>query len=176
MCNRKAACESRVVTHFTFASIFIVDDFRGWWARVREILGAHPQWKIASEMSDEREAVRQASELQPDLVVLDIALPLLHGIEAAKMIWPKSRKSRIVFLAQDNDGDLMKAALGLGQTTYVQNLNPLLGYLTLSRRRCGKSQTIGAVVPRCARLGFNPYPFGCTFGGTHLVVLAMGLL
>jgi DNA-binding NarL/FixJ family response regulator len=107
------------MTYFTFARILIADDFPGWRARVREILAAHPEWKIISEASDGQEAVQEASELQPDIVVLDIALPRLNGIEAAKMIRQKSPKSRIVFLTQDNDSDIMKAALSVGQTTYV---------------------------------------------------------
>jgi DNA-binding NarL/FixJ family response regulator len=107
------------MTHSSFASILIVDDFPGWRARVREILAARPEWKIISEASDGREAVQEASELQPDIVVLDIALPLLNGIEAAKTIRQKSPNSRIVFMTQDNDGELMRAALGVGQTTYV---------------------------------------------------------
>jgi DNA-binding NarL/FixJ family response regulator len=108
------------MTHFPFANILIVDDFPGWRKRVREILAAHPEWKIVSEASDGREAVEEASELQPDLIVLDIALPRLNGIEAANMIRQKSPESKIVFMTQDNDSDLMKAALGVGQTTYIQ--------------------------------------------------------
>ena len=107
------------MTHFTAASILIVDDSPGWRARVREILAAHPEWKIISEASDGQQAVRDASELQPDIVVLDIALPHLNGIEAAKMIRQKSPRSRIVFLTVDNDSDIMKAALDIGQATYV---------------------------------------------------------
>ena len=107
------------MTHSTFASILIVDDFPNWRARVREILAAHPEWKIISEACDGQQAVQEASELQPDIVVLDIALPLLNGIETARMIRQKSPKSRIVFLAQNNDNEIMKAALGINQTTYV---------------------------------------------------------
>jgi DNA-binding NarL/FixJ family response regulator len=107
------------MTHFIFARILIVDDFPDWRSRIRQILAAHPEWKIISEASDGQEAVQEASELQPDIVVLDITLPGLNGIEAAKMIRQKSPKSRIVFLTHDNDSDIMKAALGVGQTTYV---------------------------------------------------------
>lgn len=107
------------MTHFAFARILIVDDSPGWRARVREILAAHPEWKIISEASDGQEAVRSACELQPDVIVLDIAMPRLNGIEAAKMIRQKSPKSRIVFLSVDNDSDIMKAAFEVGQTTYV---------------------------------------------------------
>lgn len=107
------------MTHFAFARILIVDDFPAWRARVRKILAAHPEWKVISEASDGQEAVQEASELQPDIVVLDIALPRLNGIEAAKMIRQKSPKSRIIFLALEDDSDIMKAALDVGQTTYV---------------------------------------------------------
>jgi len=78
------------MTHFTFATILIVDNFPGWQARVPEILVADPECKIISEVSDGREAVQEATELQPYLVGLDIALPLLNGIEAARMIRQKS--------------------------------------------------------------------------------------
>jgi DNA-binding NarL/FixJ family response regulator len=107
------------MTYSSFATILLVDDFPSWRAQVREILAAHPEWKVVSEACDGRKAVQEASELQPDIVVLDIALPFLNGIEAAKMIRRKSPKSRIVFLTQEHDGDIMKAALGVGQTTYV---------------------------------------------------------
>ena len=109
----------RVMTHFAVARILIADDSPGWRARVREILAAHPEWEIISEASDGQEAVREARELQPDIVVLDIAMPRLNGIEAAKMIRQKSPKSRIVFLTVDTDSDVMKAALDVGQAAYV---------------------------------------------------------
>jgi len=109
----------RVMTHFIFARILVVDDFPGWRVRIREILGVHPEWKIISEASDGQEAVQEASKLHPDVVVLEIALPRLNGIEAAKIIRQKSPDTRIVFLTQDNDNDIMEAALGLGQTIYV---------------------------------------------------------
>jgi len=107
------------MTHFPTVRILVVDDFADWRMRVREILAAHPEWKIISEASDGQDAVQQATELQPDVVVLDIALPRLNGIEAAKVIRQKSPSSRIVFLTHDNDRDIMGIALGVGQTTYV---------------------------------------------------------
>ena len=107
------------MTDFAFARILIVDDSPGWRARVREILTAHPGWKVISEASDGQEAVQEASELQPDIVVLDISLPRLNGIEAAKMIRQKSPKSRIVFLTVHDDSDIIEAALDVGQAKYV---------------------------------------------------------
>jgi len=77
------------MTHFTFASI-PVHNFPGGRGRVLEILAAHPECKTVSEVSDAREAVQEATDLQPYLVVLDIALPFLDGIETARMIRQKS--------------------------------------------------------------------------------------
>jgi DNA-binding NarL/FixJ family response regulator len=107
------------MTDSPFANILIVDDFPGWRARVREILAAHPEWRIISEASDGRKAVEEASELQPDIVVLDVFLPRLNGIETAKIIRQQSPKSRIVFLTQGDDSEIVQAALGVGQTIYV---------------------------------------------------------
>lgn len=107
------------MTNFAFVRVLVVDDSPGWRVRVREILAEHPEWTIISEASDGQEAVQEASELQPDIIVLDIALPRLNGIAAAKMIRQKSPKSRIVFLTLDNDSDIMKAALDVGQSSYV---------------------------------------------------------
>jgi two-component system, NarL family, response regulator LiaR len=107
------------MTRFTFANVLIVDDFPRWRARVREILAAHPEWTIISEASDGPEAVQEASDLQPTIVVMDVFLPRLNGIETAKIIRQKSPKSRIVFLTQDNDSEIVNAALGVGQTTFV---------------------------------------------------------
>ena len=113
----------RVMTDLAFARVLVVDDSPGWRARVREILGEHPEWKIISEACDGQEAVQEASELQPDIIVLDIALPRLNGIAAAKIIRQKSPKSRIVFLTMDSDRDIMKAALDVGQAAYVPKAN-----------------------------------------------------
>jgi DNA-binding NarL/FixJ family response regulator len=107
------------VTGSRSARILIVDDFPGWRARVREILGVHPEWKIISEAADGEEAVRRASELQPDIVILDLGLPGLNGIEVGKMIRQTSPRSKIVFLTQNTDSDIRKAALNIGQTAFV---------------------------------------------------------
>jgi chemotaxis response regulator CheB len=57
--------------------ILEVDDFKEWRARVRTILQARPEWKIVSEACHGLEAVKQATELQPDIVLLELAMPTL---------------------------------------------------------------------------------------------------
>ena len=63
--------------------------------------------------------MRTAKELQPDLIVLDIGLPSLNGIEAARRIRKLSPKSKILFVSQESSADVVRAALGTGAQGYV---------------------------------------------------------
>jgi DNA-binding NarL/FixJ family response regulator len=99
--------------------ILVTDDFEGWRRQVRLLFQARPQWQIIAEVSDGSEAVQKAADLKPDLIVLDISLPKLSGIEAARQIRQFSPKSRIVFLSQNNDLDIVRAALSTGALGYV---------------------------------------------------------
>jgi len=74
---------------------------------------------VIGEASDGSEAVQMAEALRPDLIVLDIGLPKLNGIEAARQIRQLSPNSGIVFLSQNSDLDVVRAALGTGTLGYV---------------------------------------------------------
>ena len=99
--------------------ILVVDDFEGWRHQVRLLFQARPQWQIIAEVSDGSEAVQKFGDLKPDLIVLDIGLPKLNGIEAARGIRRLSPSSKIVFLSQNNDPDVVRAALSTGALGYV---------------------------------------------------------
>ena len=71
------------------------------------------------EANDGLEAVQKAYELQPDLIVLDIVLPLLYGIEAARRICQSVPEAKILFLSANNDVDLVKEALSAGAKGFV---------------------------------------------------------
>jgi DNA-binding NarL/FixJ family response regulator len=103
--------------------ILIVDDFAPWRAQVREILAVHQEWRVVYETSTGQEAVRRATELQPEVVIMDCALPDLNGIEAAKMILQKSPRSRIVFLTLNGDNEVVDAALAVGRARFVLKVN-----------------------------------------------------
>jgi DNA-binding NarL/FixJ family response regulator len=75
--------------------------------------------QIVCEVSDGLEAVQKAEELQPDLIVLDIGLPGLNGIEAARRIRKLSPNSKILFASQDCAPDVVQEALSLGALGYV---------------------------------------------------------
>jgi DNA-binding NarL/FixJ family response regulator len=96
-----------------------VDDHKDWRIFVRLLLQSRPGWQIIAEASDGSEAVQKAAELKPDLILLDIGLPHLNGIEAARRIRELSPSSKIIFLSQNNDRDVVRAALGTGALGYV---------------------------------------------------------
>ena len=99
--------------------ILITDDSADWRRQVRLVLQARPEWQIISEASDGLEAVQKAQDLKPEIILLDIGLPKLNGIEAARQIRQLSPSSKIVFLSQNNDRDFVRAALSTGALGYV---------------------------------------------------------
>jgi DNA-binding NarL/FixJ family response regulator len=103
--------------------ILVVDDFENWRRQIRSLLQARPTWQVIAEASDGSEAVQKAEELKPDLIVLDVGLPNLSGIEAARQIRQRSPNSEIVFLSQHSDLDLVRAALGTGALGYILKLD-----------------------------------------------------
>jgi DNA-binding NarL/FixJ family response regulator len=99
--------------------VLVVDDFGGWRNQVRLLLQAWPECQVICEASDGSEAVQKAEELKPDLILLDIGLPKLDGIEAARRIRQLSPNSKIVFLSMDNSLDVVQEALSTGAQGYV---------------------------------------------------------
>jgi DNA-binding NarL/FixJ family response regulator len=90
------------------------------WRRFQRLtLQIHPTCEVICEVSDGLEAVQRAQELQPDLIVLDIGLPKLNGIEAARQIRNLSPKSKILFVSQESAADMVQAALDTGAVGYV---------------------------------------------------------
>lgn len=104
-----------------FATILVADDVAEWRIRVHELLTARPEWQIIGEASDGLEAVHKARQLRPDLILLDLGMPTMNGIEAARRIRGISAASKILFLSENRSWDIVQTALGLGTgaTGYV---------------------------------------------------------
>lgn len=83
------------------------------------MLQARPELQVIAEASDGSETIQKAKELKPDLILLDIGLPKLNGIEAAPRIRQVSPDSKIIFLSLYNDLEVVRAALGMGGLGYV---------------------------------------------------------
>lgn len=99
--------------------ILVVDDFEPWRRCLCSYLQENTAWQIISEASDGLEAVEKSRELQPNIVLLDIGLPTLNGIEAAKQIREVSPASRIVFLSENTRPEVVREALRVGGCGYV---------------------------------------------------------
>jgi len=86
--------------------VLLVDDFDAFRSFIRTTLQGlqGTQLQIIAEVSDGLEAVQKAEELQPDLILLDIGLPNLNGIEAARRIRKRAPRSKILFLSQESFG------------------------------------------------------------------------
>src|SRR5271168_5643458 len=101
------------------ARIILVDDFKPWRRLVASLLKDNPDLEVICEASDGLEAVQKAEELQPDLIVLDIGLPKLNGIEAAASIRKVAPGSKILFLSENRFSDIAAAAMSAGGNGYV---------------------------------------------------------
>jgi DNA-binding NarL/FixJ family response regulator len=97
----------------------VVDDFSSFRRRVCWMLEENPQVRLIGEAADGAEAVQKAVEFQPDLILLDSDLPKLSGIEAARQIRKVVPKSKILFVSQDSNPEVVQAAFQLGARGYV---------------------------------------------------------
>jgi DNA-binding NarL/FixJ family response regulator len=82
-----------------------------------------PELQVIGEASDGFQAVQKADELQPDLILLDIGLPKLNGIEAAHRISRLVPSAKILFISQESDTDVVAAALSNGAKGYLRKQN-----------------------------------------------------
>ena len=99
--------------------VLVVDDYEPFRNFICSKLSGQPKLQVVAEASDGLLAVQKAEELQPDLILLDIGLPKLNGIEAARRIRNLSPKSKILFVSQQISHDLVRAALDTGARGYV---------------------------------------------------------
>jgi DNA-binding response OmpR family regulator len=99
--------------------VLVVDDYDPFRRFICSTLRKRPALQIVGETSDGLEAVHKAEELRPDLIVLDIGLPTLNGIEAARRIRKLSPESKIVFVSQESSADVVQEVLALGALGYV---------------------------------------------------------
>jgi DNA-binding NarL/FixJ family response regulator len=99
----------------------VVEDFAPWRHFVIAQLSENHDMRIVGVVSDGLEAVLKAAELQPDLILLDVGLPKMNGIEAARRIRKVAPKSKILFLTQELDVDVARVALSEGHGYVVKS-------------------------------------------------------
>jgi len=99
--------------------ILVVDDYEPWRRFERLTLLVRAELQIVGECADGGEAIQKAHELKPDLVLLDIGLPALNGIEAARRIQKVSPNSKILFVTENRSPEIAEEALSAGGGGYV---------------------------------------------------------
>jgi DNA-binding NarL/FixJ family response regulator len=99
--------------------ILVVDDFLPWHRFVRGMFASKRNLQIIAEATDGFEGVQKAEQLQPDLILLDIGLPQLNGIEAARRIRKLCPNSKILIVSQDTSATVVEEALRVGANGYV---------------------------------------------------------
>ncbi len=99
--------------------ILLVEDHRILREGLRAILDAQPDLAVVGEAEDGGKAIHQARELQPDVVLLDLSMPRMNGLEAIKGIKRVAAGTRVIILSVHKDGEYVQGALSAGADGYL---------------------------------------------------------
>ena len=114
------------------------------------LLGKNQDFKVVGRASDGTSAVRLAASLSPDIVIMDVSMPGLNGIDAARRILAENPKTKIIALSMHNDGRYISAALKSGAMGYILKESAfeelIAAIRTVMKGQCYLSASIAAVV------------------------------
>ena len=99
--------------------IFVADDHEVVRYGICALLKSHSGWEICGEASDGREAVEKVAQLAPDIVILDIRMPRLNGLDAARQMLHHNPSQKIAILSFSDAEQVVKEALKVGIKAYV---------------------------------------------------------
>ena len=100
--------------------ILIADDHEVVRRGLRSLLSSRPDWQVCGEAVDGRDAVEKAKGLNPDVIMLDISMPNLNGLDAARIIRKQNPKSEILILSQHESAEVVRAAMDAGARGYIK--------------------------------------------------------
>jgi DNA-binding NarL/FixJ family response regulator len=110
--------------------LLVADDHEIVRKGVRCLLDAQPGWQVMAEASNGREAVEQAKWLKPDVAILDIGMPSLNGLEAARQILKNDPHIKIVILTMHDSDSLVREVLKMGARGYVSKTDAMRDLVT----------------------------------------------
>jgi len=102
--------------------ILVVDDYEPWRHKICSLLKAKPELRIVAECWNGADAVERAGALKPNLITMDIGIPELNGIEAAVRVAEVSPSSKILFISENTEPEVVSAAIDAGASGYLQKM------------------------------------------------------
>ena len=99
--------------------ILLADDHTVVRQGLRKVLEERPDWVVVAEAGNGREAVQKAEEVKPDVAILDVAMPLLNGIEATRQIVKRAPATRVLVLTMHSDEAYVNQILKAGASGYL---------------------------------------------------------
>lgn len=116
--------------------ILLVDDHNLFCRGIKSIIETHPELMVVGEASNGHDAVRKAQELDPDLILMDINMPEMNGLEATKILARMEVRAQIIMLTVEDEDEFLFDAIKYGARGYLlKNLEPeqLINYLLEAR-------------------------------------------
>jgi DNA-binding NarL/FixJ family response regulator len=113
-----------------FLKLLVADDHEIVRNGVRCLLEAQPGWQVMAEACNGREAVEKAKRLKPDVAVLDIGMPSLNGLEAARQMLKNDPHIKIVILTVYESDNLIREVLKVGARGYVSKTDAIRDLVT----------------------------------------------
>jgi DNA-binding NarL/FixJ family response regulator len=103
--------------------VILVDDYEPYRLFVSSTLQKHPKLQIVCELGDGLKALQKAKELKPDLILMDIGIPTINGIEAARRILEILPETKILFVTENRSTEIAEQAFRMGACGYVIKSN-----------------------------------------------------
>jgi len=137
--------------------VLVADDHQIVRQAVRRLLETQPDFVVVGEAADGREAVSLSGELAPDVVLMDVAMPRLNGIEATRRILRRAPRPRVVALSVHDDPRTVRACLSAGATAYLPKSCDIEELTrAIESARAGRPY----VSPQVTPIGEDPAPAG----------------
>jgi two-component system, NarL family, response regulator LiaR len=99
--------------------VLVVEDLKEWRSWICSALHKDGRMEVASEASDGLQALKSADSIEPDLILLDISLPSLNGIDVGRRLVKLCPKAKVLFISENRDVDIVQEALSIGAIGYV---------------------------------------------------------